>query len=114
MTCIGCPMGCALEVTKGPAGEIAVTGAGCGRGVAYARQESIAPKRMVTGLVAVRGTRIPLSVKTAAPVAKEKISAVLACLRAVTVDRPIRIGQVILPNLCGTGVALVATSDRSA
>lgn len=88
-----------------------IDGAGCGRGAAYARQECVCPTRMVTSLVRVRGRRSPLSVKTAKPVPKELIFTCLEAIHRVTVTPPVRIGEVIVADVCGTGVDVVATME---
>ncbi len=111
MICIGCPMGCELTVTKNENGELVVEGATCARGKAYGIQETIAPERTVTALVAVEGKRRPLSVKTAQPIPKGKIFDALESLQSVRAKSPVKIGDVVLPNVCGTGVDVVATEN---
>ena len=59
---------------------------------------------------AVRGGEIPrVSVKTAAAVPKEAVFAVMAQIHTLTLDAPVRAGQVLLPDAAATGVPLVAT-----
>jgi len=110
ITCIGCPMGCRLSVRLADGKVDSVDGAGCGRGAVYARQECVCPTRMVTSLVRVRGRRAPLSVKTAQPVPKEMIFECLERIHAAEVVPPVRMGDVIVPDICGTGVDVVATA----
>ena len=111
ITCVSCPVGCRLKVAV-ENGEVAsVSGNGCNRGIAYAKQESIAPRRMVTAVVKLQNRAMPLSVKTGAPIPKEKI---FDCMREITslrLDAPVRIGQVVLHNVCGTGVDVSATKN---
>ena len=107
-------MGCRLAVRLGDGKVEAVDGAGCGRGAVYARQECVCLTRMVTSLVRVRGRRAPLSVKTIRPVPKGKIFACLEQIHAVEVTPPVRIGEVLLKDVCGTGVEVVATMATSA
>lgn len=109
ITCIGCPMGCRLSVRIEGGEAVSVDGAACGRGAVYARQECVCPTRMVTSLVRVRGRREPLSVKTARPVPKEKIFGCLARIHEVEVVPPVRMGEVVVKDVCGTGVDVVAT-----
>ena len=120
MVCIVCPKGCKITVDDMPSALIphpssfslhpsAIKGALCKRGVAYATEEITAPKRMVTTLVQVAGRRAPLPVKTAAPVPKGKIFEVLATTHSARVSAPVRIGDVIVADVCGTGVDIVAT-----
>lgn len=109
ITCIGCPLGCRLSVLMAEGQVRTVDGAGCGRGAAYARQECVCPTRMVTSLVRVQGRRAPLSVKTVRPVPKEKIFACLEEIHRARVTSPVRSGDVIVKDVCGTGVDVVAT-----
>lgn len=114
MTCIGCPLGCALSVDVEGA-DIRVTGNSCPRGEKYAKTEAVCPRRTVTSTVAVRGGSIPrLSVKTAQDIPKDRIFACMDAIRAVSVDAPVAIGAVILPDCAGTGVPLVATKSVEA
>ena len=116
MICINCPKGCEMEVTVEHDGEDAVAtqvrGNGCPKGETYAKSEVTNPTRMVTGLVRVAGMRKPLPVKTKVAVPKTKIDAVLFALHQTTVQLPVRIGDVIIPNVAETGVDVVATANR--
>lgn len=110
LTCINCPMGCQLTVTLEGDTIVKVEGQTCPRGEAYAHTEITAPVRTVTTTVALQGGPVAmLPVKTAAPVPKGAVPAVLKALKAVTVTAPVHIGDVVLPNAAGTGVAVVAT-----
>ncbi len=111
MICINCPRGCELDVEK-VGDEIVVKGNGCARGLAYGRAEFENPTRMVTGLVRVAGIRKPQPVKTVRAVPKNKINDVLFALSQTTVQLPVRIGDVIIPNVAETGVDIVATSNQ--
>jgi CxxC motif-containing protein len=109
LTCIGCPMGCRLTAALENGAVVSVGGAGCARGAVYARQECVRPLRTVTTLVRTRGRRAPLSVKTARPIPKEKIFACLARIHAAEAVPPVRIGDVIVRDVDGAGVDVVAT-----
>ena len=112
-TCICCPLGCQLTVMlqQGPAGldVTGVVGYTCRRGKDYAHQEATHPVRMVTAAVPVDGRLCPVSVKTAQPIAKNRMLAALEEIRALRVQPPVREGDTLLENVAGTGVALVAT-----
>ena len=111
MTCICCPMGCRLTIAPKEGGGWTVTGNGCPRGAKYAVQEMEAPERVVTSTVRVEGGASPLvAAKTASPVPKGAIPACLDAIRALSVHAPVAVGQVLAPDLAGTGVALVATA----
>lgn len=109
--CINCPRGCELDVEVLDGGEAEVKGAGCARGVEYGKSEILHPTRMVTGLVRIAGMRKPLPVKTRRAVPKEKIDAVLFAMHQTTVQPPLKIGDVVVPDVAGTGIDLVATAN---
>ena len=110
ITCINCPMGCRMTVTLDDNGEpVSVTGNTCRRGEKYAFQEVTAPVRMVTAVVPVAGSGTPLSVKTKEPIPKELIGSCMEALRALKLAGPIRAGETVLPDVCGTGIDVIAT-----
>ena len=110
MICINCPKGCELDVEK-VGDEIKVTGHTCPKGEAYGRAELVNPTRMVTGLVRVAGMRKPLPVKTRTAIPKGKIDAALCAMHQATVQLPVKIGDVIIGDVAGTGVDIVATAN---
>lgn len=111
ITCIACPMGCRMEVGRNDQGDIEVLHATCKRGIAYGVQEYTCPMRTVTTSVRILdGMRPVCAVKTADVVPKAKIPEILSLLRALRVPAPIAVGQVLVPDVAGTGVALVATA----
>ena len=112
LTCIVCPVGCRITAEKVD-GELKITGNTCKRGEAYARQEVICPMRTLTSLVKVRGGEGPLCpVKTKEAIPKAMIGMALEQIRGVCVDAPVKISDVVVANIAGTGVDLVATSNR--
>lgn len=111
ITCINCPVGCRLTVTLEDGQVTKVTGNTCIRGEKYARQETIAPERMITAVVPVEGSSCPLSVKTKQPVPKRLIADCMRALSGVTAKAPVHIGDVVLANVCGTGVDVIATRN---
>ena len=52
-----------------------------------------------------------VSVKTKEDIPKGKIFDVVKALKGVTVKAPVKIGDVIIPDVAGTGVDIVATKD---
>ncbi|MGI6107208.1 MAG: DUF1667 domain-containing protein [Lachnospiraceae bacterium] len=115
LTCIGCPMGCTVQVTMDDGKIIEVNGNTCPKGDVYARKEVTNPTRIVTSTVIVRGgDHERLSVKTAADVPKGKIFDVMRDINKVIVQAPVKIGDVVLENAGGTGVAVIATRNIAA
>lgn len=107
MACIICPRGCALEIDLE---NLTVTGNTCPRGEAYARQEVTCPMRtLTTALRVANRENTMVSVKTAAPIPREKLMDAMEVLKALPVKAPITLGQVLLEDLYGAQV--VATSN---
>jgi len=111
LICINCPRGCELDVTANE-GKVVVTGYGCAKGESYAVAEMTNPTRMVTGLVKLAGARRPLPVKTRVAIPKDKIAEVTNLLANTTVIPPKRIGDIIVKDVCQTGVDIIATANR--
>lgn len=112
LTCIGCPLGCAVTVELDNGEIIRVTGNTCKRGDDYARKEVTHPMRVVTSTVRVTGGELPVvSVKTEQDIPKEKIMDVMNSLADISVPAPVHIGDIILENAAQTGVNMIATKD---
>ena len=113
LTCISCPLGCPLKVETDGAGQVvSVTGNTCKRGEAYGRKEVTAPTRTVTSTVKVEGAGVPVvSVRTKTDIPKEKIFDCMAAIRKAVAQAPVHIGDVVVADVCGTGVDVVATKD---
>ena len=112
MICICCPMGCRLSVDDSDKNDIKVTGNTCPRGAKYARDEVICPKRMVTSIAQVNGGEINMvSVKTSDSIPKDRMFDALVLLNGLSVDAPVKKGQVIVADVLGLGVDFVATKD---
>lgn len=114
LICIGCPLGCPITVELDGRNIVSVTGNTCPRGDAYARKEVTNPTRIVTSTVRVSKSRTgtaTVSCKTRTDVSKQKIFDVIRDIKNVTVSAPVHIGDVIRPNVAGTGVDMVATKN---
>ncbi len=111
ITCINCPVGCRMEVTKEGDQVLSVAGNTCRRGEAYARQECVAPERMVTAVAPVQGRDTPVSLKTRAPIPKRLIDDCMRAVMETPFTPPIAAGDVLIPDVCGTGVDVIATKS---
>ena len=112
LICIGCPMGCPLKVEMENGEVVSVSGNTCKRGDVYARKEVTNPTRIVTSSVIVEGGSLAaVSVKTKEDIPKGKIFDIMKELKGVKVNAPVHIGDVILSNVAGTGVDIIATKN---
>ena len=114
--CIGCPLGCRLEVEEDDEHEIVeVRGHSCKKGERFARQEHVDPRRMLTTTVAVTGGRLArLPVRTTDTIPKDLVLPLCELLRTVAVAAPVSMGGVVLADALGTGVDVVASRDLPA
>lgn len=111
MTCIVCPMSCHLLAALDKDGHvISVTGNTCRRGEDYVRQELTSPTRILTSTVRLEGglyRRLP--VITSANIPKDKMMDVMREIDKVQVCAPVPIGSVLIENVCGLGVNIIAS-----
>ena len=102
--------GLPLIVTMEAGEVISVTGNTCKRGDVYARKEVTNPTRIVTSTVRVSGGDADMvSVKTKEDIPKGKIFECVKALKSVEVPAPVYIGDVLVKDVAGTGVDIVAT-----
>ena len=113
MICIVCPTGCRLSVRKDKDGKVlSVTGNTCPRGEKYARQEIESPTRTLTGTVRLEGGLLPrLPVITSDAVPKDRIFDVMREINRVTALSPVHTGDILIENVLGLGVNIVASRD---
>ncbi|MEG0752213.1 MAG: DUF1667 domain-containing protein [Angelakisella sp.] len=106
--CIVCPKGCHLSVDEN--NDYAVTGFGCERGVEYGKKELTNPTRVITSTVKLTGgihNRCPVKLNSDIP--KGLISEAMQLLDNLEFTSPIHVGDVVVKDVCGTGVDWVAT-----
>ena len=96
LTCINCPMGCSLTVTLENGEVTSVTGNTCKRGEIYGKKEVTNPTRIVTSSVRVKNG---------------KIFEITRAITNLEVEAPVSIGDVLLENVCDTGVNIIATKN---
>lgn len=112
LICINCPLGCNLKVDDSNLDNIIVTGNTCPRGAKYGKDEVLSPKRMVTSSVKVNdGMENVVSCKTREAIPKGLIFDLLEELKKVTLDAPVKIGDVIIENALNTGIDVIATRN---
>lgn len=117
LTCIICPMGCSMEVevetnAGGQKKVLSVKDNGCKRGEQYAAKELINPTRTLTTTIKVEGGQLPLvPVKTAGEVPKASLLQCMEVVRRASCKAPVKRGDVLIYDLLGTGVNVVACAD---
>lgn len=110
LTCVLCPVGCELEVATDAAGGLAVRGNQCEKGVPFAVEEVLRPKRNLATSVPARGTAdLMVSVRLSGTVPRETIFPILDEIAKLRPEVPVRRGQVLIADVLGTGVDVIAT-----
>jgi CxxC motif-containing protein len=111
--CIGCPLGCETTLKIDDQGEVVkITGYKCKEGRQYVLEEHRSPVRVLTATVLTQNSARPLfPVRTSRPLLKTQLREAAKVLTKVKVKPPIRVGQIILPNLMNTGIDVIATDD---
>ena len=116
LVCIVCPMGCLLEVeTKEDDGRkvvLSVSHNECPRGVEYAKKELVFPMRTLTATVVLLGGKdLLLPVKSQSEIPKNLLFQAYAFLKRVKVSAPIKMGDLVVPDILGTGVDIIACKN---
>ena len=117
LTCIICPMGCSMEVevetnASGQKKVLSVKDNGCKRGEQYTAKEVQNPTRTLTTTIKVEGGELPLvPVKTAGEVPKASLLQCMEVVRRASCKAPVKRGDVLIYDLLGTGVNVVACAD---
>ena len=104
--CIECPKGCRLKVDD----DMNVTGNTCPRGKVYAINEITCPKRVITSTVVIESklvSRMPVMTENEVP--KEKMFDIVKALDDVRLVAPVKCRDVVIENVCDTGVNIIAT-----
>ena len=108
--CTVCPRGCHIMVEGNGDQVLSAEGYGCKRGLEYANTEYAHPVRILTTTVKMAGIDSDLlPVRSAQPLPKEKLFECMDVIRSIEVKLPVKCYDVVIPNICGTGVDIVAT-----
>ena len=107
--CTVCPTGCRITVEGEGTHIQSIVGNGCKRGIQYATDEFIEPKRLLTCSVTLEGAdRAMLPVRSAAPLPLKNVFDCMKVVKATTVSAPIKVGDVIIKDILGLGVDIVS------
>ncbi len=109
LTCIVCPVGCDMEITI-DGDNVKVFGNKCPRGKDYAVKEVESPERILTTTCKIKSKKERrLPVKTEAPIPKDRLFDAMKEINKIVLVPPIKRGDVVVENLLGLGVNVVAT-----
>lgn len=111
LICVLCPKGCEISVVD-EAGTLVIQGNACPKGEGFAREEWYAPQRMLTTTVRTTSDHQPrLPVRSSGPVPKPRIDEIMLIINRVTVSLPVALGDIIIENVLGLGIDIIATTS---
>jgi len=110
LLCTNCPFGCQLGVEHNEDEILQVNGNRCKKGLDYAEKEIFNPQRIITTTVSISNSIISLlPVKTDCSIAKNLSFKVIEYASKLQLNAPVKMGDVVIKNILGTGVNLVVT-----
>lgn len=114
LLCTSCPFGCQLEAEHNEDTIFQVGGNRCKKGLEYAEKEIFDPQRIITTTVSISNAIISLvPVKTDRSIAKQLSFKVIECASKIQLNAPVKIGDMVIENILGTGANLVVTRTLS-
>lgn len=109
--CIICPTGCLVHV-ENINGELIIEGHSCKRGEEYAREEFVAPKRILTTTMRVEKGFLPLiPVRSNQPLPKDKLEDTLKEIAKTKIRAPIKMGDILIENVLGLDINIIASRN---
>lgn len=109
-TCIICPNSCDIEAEVNGKLIIDISGNMCPKGKEYVENEIENPLRNFATSVFVADGDAPLcSVRLTKPIPKSCIFDAVREIKKIRVSAPVKVGQILLENLLGSGADVIAT-----
>ncbi|MFA5104389.1 MAG: DUF1667 domain-containing protein [Candidatus Margulisiibacteriota bacterium] len=109
-TCVECPKGCKIAVDFDGDKINSITGFQCKKGEAYAKDEVLDPKRILTSAILTKELELKmLPVRTSVPIPKAKLMGAMQEIKKIRLTKPVDVGDVIQKDFIISGVDLVAT-----
>lgn len=110
--CVICPNSCRLTVWKDTDGEVHVSGNQCNRGEDYGVKEYTHPERMLITTMRIEGAKLPvIPVRSTKAIPKEHLLAAVKIVNEEVCEAPVKMGQVLITNILGTGIDVVSSRD---
>ncbi|MDP4146165.1 MAG: DUF1667 domain-containing protein [Bacillota bacterium] len=112
LICTVCPKGCKMEIYKSNLEIYNISGYGCEKGKKYAEQEVINPSRILTTTVKIKNGHINrLPVRSEGTISKNQMIKCIGVIREAEVEAPIKQGDVIIENILGSGINIIASKS---
>ena len=111
-TCVICPLGCEIDVELQGGNVVSMEGNKCQKGKEFVLQELEEPMRILTTTVPIKGAKwAMLPVRTDKAIPKRLLFKVIEQLADIELQAPVKMYDMILKNIAGTGANIVATRN---
>jgi NADPH-dependent 2,4-dienoyl-CoA reductase/sulfur reductase-like enzyme/CxxC motif-containing protein len=119
IVCTVCPQGCKITAGKAPGGEWTFEGHTCKRGLRYAKDEMLNPKRTLTTTMlqklktTVKGETVHIkrlvAVRSSQPIPLDQTMAVMDVIKNTVLHKRVVEGEAVLSDILGTKADIIAT-----
>lgn len=114
LICTVCPKGCEIIILEKDGGKHEIYKNKCEKGKEYVLQEIKNPLRIFTTTVKVKGGNLSrIAVRSKEPVPKDIVVKLIKPLRKIEVTAPINKGDIIVKNILGLDIDIVASRSIS-
>ena len=111
-TCVICPIGCEIDVQLEDGNVVSTEGNKCAKSEEFVLQELQEPMRILTTTIRIRGAKwAMLPVRTDEPIPKRLLFRVIKELANIEMQAPVKVSDVIIGDIAGTGANIVATRN---
>ena len=111
-TCVTCPVGCEIDVELQDSDVVSIEGSKCAKGKEFVLQELQEPMRILTTTIPIKGAKwAMLPVRSDEPIPKRLFFQVIRELANIELHAPVKISDVIVEDIAGTGANIVATRN---
>ncbi len=110
LVCVVCPIGCEIDVVHDGSKIISMEGNKCERSEEFVSQELVEPMRVLTTTIRIEGSRWPvIPVRTGKSVPSRLFPRIMRKLRGINLQAPVNMLDVVVRDVLGTGVNVIAT-----
>lgn len=112
LTCIECPISCALFVDIENCKAAKISGNKCPKGGTYAVSEIENPLRILTSAVVCENLSLKmLPVRTDSPIPKARLMDGMDEIKKIRINKPVTAGEILVKNFLGLNANLIAARD---
>lgn len=112
LTCLNCPFRCKIDVEYDEDSIFAIEGNNCERGFRFVLDSLNLPKRNLSVYVKVENSSVQkIKVTTSHPINRDLIPDLEDMLGKITLQAPVKPGDLVLANVLDSGVDIISTEQ---